>query len=580
MKRLLSLTAALWLLLALLPCSVGARTIHVQASYLDGTLSLSWKDAGEVLKDIGDSTGKRYTPQSSAPGSAQFSLSLPAGTHPFTAYFESGYYADFSVSVEPVSPGFTVDELLWDNAAKTLTVGWHADTPVTVLTLTVGGTDYPVYTSDSPITLTLDMLSPGSHIVYYSFEALGETHMLEDSEHCFLYTGETVSTFLTLTEENGEVIVCVTDAFDRPVAGATVRMEVGSTEWIPQTTDENGIVRLSAALSEVTRVWTEDLEKDGVVYTGSVYETTVQTTAPSRTEPPNQDVVASTASTRRTTTKPRTSATTAATTAASGISTHVGPKTTGAEQDLIALNVVSDEKLLQAFQLTGEKLDSDARLLVSQPLYKALVSGSRPVPMLSMLSDAHSFSAAQAKELIRQELAEFDSSSIRTQTMDLGILYWDEKAGEGTPLAALPEGEYIIRLPRPASMADCNHFYVVALSDESVGEPIEAIVEPEYIQFTLSELGSFALFACESDRSEAGLYVHPIAYVFFAIGGSLLILGAVMIYFFFIRREPAAASASPIDAPAETDSLSSGTDSSGSVSLDSLLRHSSDEDEP
>lgn len=576
MKRLLSLAAVMLLLLTLIPVSVSAQTA-VTATYADGRLSISWNAPEEVLKEISDSSGRRHTPQSSASGSAEFSLSLSPGTHHFTAFFESSTYANFSVTVEAVEPGFRVESLSWDNAAKMLTVHWRADTAVSLQMLTIGGTDYPVYISENPLTVTLDALPSGEHTVQYTFEALGETHTFSDSEHRFFCTGETVSTSITVSEEDGGTVVTVTDDLGRPVAGVTVRVTLGSTDWLPQTTDDNGQVRLSASLSEVTRVQTDDLERDGTVYLGTVYQRTAPTTTTSHTAPSSQDVIGSTASTRRTTTKPRTSQATAATTAVSGLSTHAGPKTTGAEQDLIALNIVTDEGILKLFSLTGEKLDSDARLLVDRSLYKALADSGKTVPMLSMLTDAHTFSAAQAKELIRQELSEFDAQSVRTLTMDLGILFWDDKTEKGTPLSALPTGEYIIRLPRPADMADCNHFYVVSLEGETVGEPIEAVVEPEYIQFTLSELGSIALFACESDRSSAGLYIHPIAYVFFAVGGILLLLAAVMIYFFFIRRDPAAAAVSADNAPAAEESDMSSPEN---ISLERFLHDPSDSDEP
>ena len=246
--------------------------------------------------------------------------------------------------------------------------------------------------------------------------------------------------------------------------------------------------------------------------------------------------------------------------------------------------------MLKALSLTGEKLDTDARLLVSPSLYKALAAKGKTVPMLSLLSGSRTFSAAQAKDLISQELSDYNAQSVRVLTMDLGIQFWNQKAGKGTPLADLPEGEYIIRLPRPADMADCNRFYVVSLAGETVGEPIEAIVEPEYIQFTLSDLGPVALFACESDMSSAGLYIHPVAFVFLGIGIALLLLAAVMIYFFFIRRDPAAAAAGDMDVSADENADipaedGEAADENGTadtdddrVSLDIFLRDPSDKD--
>lgn len=589
MKRLLSFAAAVLLLLTLLPVAVSAQTT-VTAAYADGKLSLSWSDPAEVLKEISDSSGRRHTPHSSAPGSADFLLPLTVGTHHFTAFFESSTYANFSVTVEAVEPGFRVDSLSWDNAAKELTVHWQADVEVTLHAITVGGTEYPVYNSENPLTVTLGTLSPGEHTVQYTFEALGETHTFSDSAHSFFCTGGTVSTSLAVSAENGEVVITVHDAFGRPVSGVTVRVTLGSTDWLPQTTDENGQVHLAASLAEVTRVRTDDFETDDTVYTGAVYEPAAQSTTSSRTTSPNQEVIATTASTRRSTTKPRTSETTEATTAVSGLSTHVGPMTTGAEQDLIALNLLTDENMLKALSLTGEKLDTDTRLLVSPSLYKALAAKGKTVPMLSLLSGSRTFSAAQAKTLISQELSDYNAQSVRVLTMDLGIQFWDQKAGKGTPLTDLPEGDYIIRLPRPADMADCNRFYVVSLAGETVGEPIEAVVEPEYIQFTLSDLGPVALFACESDMSSAGLYIHPIAFVFLTIGIVLLLLAAVMIYFFFIRRDPAAAAAGDIDVSADENTDIPAEDSGADdeydqadtdddrVSLDIFLRDPSDKD--
>jgi len=182
-------------------------------------------------------------------------------------------------------------------------------------------------------------------------------------------------------------------------------------------------------------------------------------------------------------------------------------------------------------------LDAGARLLLEPAVFQQLdTTADGRAMMLSILNSDYAINTNQAKTILNSRLKSYDGASIRTVTVELGLIYWDAKTQTGTLVDTLPEGSYVVRLPLPKTMEGCNRVYVVDMADGEPGDYIEANADNEFVQFNLSGLGPVALVACQGEEAVSTKYVHPVVYVFFTVGGLLLLLACVMIYFFFIRK--------------------------------------------
>ena len=602
MKRFVCICACLLLVAAALPLTAYAEAPAVTAVYQEGVLQLTWADTEASLSRITDANGTSYTPRVSETGSAEVELTLEPGEYSFSASFttvEGEVVSTFTVTVPETTtppPTFTVTGLQWDETTLTVTVNWAVVEGMTVRVIRAGGVEAMADDTDGEFTATLFGLPYGQHTVEYVVDYNGEELTFTDAYHVLTYVGGRVETSLTVEEQDGTVWVYVMDTYQRPIEGVTVHLEAGSTGF-NAVTDENGCASFPVSLADTTRIYSDELDLGDTQYVGSEYAGLTPPTTPETTTPTTEEVVSTTTKRSTTTRRKRTTATTLATTTTTvGYATHAGAGTTGVEDAYVSLNVLSDEKILESMQLSASALDNGARLLVEPTVYEQLVAESEDTAiMLSVLNTDRTITTNQAKAILSENLKGYDTSSIRTVTMDLGLIYWDLKTQTGMVQNDLPEGSYVVRLPLPKIMEECNRVYVVDMSGDEPGEHIEANADTEFVQFTLNGLGPVALVACQGEDDGAVKYVHPVVYVFFAVGGLLLLLTGVMIYFFFIRKgntplleeenvaEDAALADAEVTDPSENEENGEGVfvDPEEDISLGDFLRrrpHDTDKD--
>lgn len=583
MKRLICLIICLLLLLTLVP-------VYTFAETSDGSASSATEDSQPESSEESEEESE----EASDPASEEMSDSESSEPEPFV-----------------------VHEWDWDKETGTLRVTWSAGADTLVEAVLIGTVQYPVNNSDGQFAVTLSELDFGRHTVSYILSCSGFPQKVEDSDptHVIMLSGIR-DTKIELLDNNKRATVRVLDSKFLPVAGVKVHLEAGSTA-MTLTTDADGCATFPLLYSDVTHVYTEDLQTDYILYKSAVYpepppttstDTGMSTTVdPSLTTGMGEDTTTSTETTSTTTvtTEARpvinsthtssNSATSTVDSAQSQHATHVGAGTTSTQNNMIVINILTDEGVLESLQLEITDMDESACLMIDPATYAALFNENpNAAILLSILSSNRSYSAEQAKTWLEQELDEFEKDSIQSVTVDLGIIRWDMQAQTGTPATNLPKSSYVIRIPRPQNMESCNHFYIVDMSGDQPGAHTEAIVEAEYIQFTLqNSIGPVAIVACESETGSAKMYTHPLVYVFFALGILLILLAFALLYLFFFRERVLAwlnkrNDVTP-DVSDDTDVLgeksedeevqNANTTPEDAVSLDDILRKYSSNDE-
>ena len=166
--------------------------------------------------------------------------------------------------------------------------------------------------------------------------------------------------------------------------------------------------------------------------------------------------------------------------------------------------------------------------------------------MMSVFSDDRVLENNAMYGVLDQQSEKYDKSTAYSYVIELGVVFWDAENQTAVRAINLPYDSYVVRLPRPKNTEEHNRFYILDMSGDTVGDYVEAVAEPEYVQVTLTNMNAVALVACEAQVSETSWRVHPLVYVFFILGGLLLLVAAAMIYLFFLYR-PAAAKASSAD---------------------------------
>ena len=268
---------------------------------------------------------------------------------------------------------------------------------------------------------------------------------------------------------------------------------------LTMTYDENGRAVFEGEYKDVKQVYSEDLQTEIALYKGQTVQVEHTTTVPSTS--------ATTPATSRPpkTTKPATGTSRPETQPTTTQTYYVGAGTTGAEENMVMLNAILDEGAMAAFGLAGSEFDTGARLLISREVYNRLAEQGNGLPvMMSVFSHSRTLENKDMFAVLNQQPEPYDS--------------------------------YVVRLPRPKNTEEHNRFYVLDMSGDTVGDYVEAVAEPEYVQVTLPNLNAVALVACEATVSQSNWRVHPLVYVFFILGGLLLLVAATMIYFFFLYR--------------------------------------------
>ncbi len=560
MKRLCLTFLTLLLLLTAFPFASVAEEIVISSAVdeVSGELVIGWDPLsipeGYALSGVRDADLNFYTPTASADDTASFAVPFTGdGDYSFDAIFSmelgESLYIPFTLTIttatepteptEPQEPTVPIEivDIVWDDAYQHLSITWVPRKDLMIDSIEVNGQKVFLLDSSGSIRkVTLKDLPYGRFFVTYNCTDGEDTFSYTDEEHSFVVYGGEISTKLYVSsDENGAPLVQVYDAKSTPISGVMVHLITKTGEQV-LATDESGKVVFDGEYKDVKRVYSEDLQTEFALFKGQTVEVeqTTATTAPPTTKAPTSKPPK--------TTKPAPSTSASATQPTTTQTYYAGAGTTGVEENMVVLNAILGEGVMETFGLTGSEFDTGARLLVSREIYDSLMTRGNGLPiMLSIFLDNRVLENADILNVLSQQQEKYDSSTILSYVIELGLVFWDAENQTAIPIKDLPYDSYVVRLPRPQKAEEHNRFYVLDMSGDAVGEYVEAIAEPEYVQVTLTNVNAIALVACEVPFAQSSWHVHPLVYVFIILGSLLLLLGAAMIYLFFIYRPKATA---------------------------------------
>jgi|GEM_PF-3982558 len=546
MKRLCLTILALLLLLSSLPLITAAEEVMITASVDDVTdeIVISWDPLsipeGYALSGVRDASLNFYTLTASAEGTATFVFSCAEdGEYAFEAVFVTetfdSLYVPFALTVttvtKPTAP-IEILDILWDDTYHHLTITWVPQEELTINSIQVNGETVFIFDKSGSVrNIEIPDLPYGRFFVTYNCTGEDGDFTYTDETHSFIvYGGDIVTKLYVSPDENGAPLVQVYDDKTTPLSGVTVHLITDAGEQVLMT-DENGRAVFEGEYKDVKQVYSEDLQTEIALYKGQTVQVEHTTTVPSTS--------ATTPATSRPpkTTKPATGTSRPETQPTTTQTYYVGAGTTGAEENMVMLNAILDEGAMAAFGLAGSEFDTGARLLISREVYNRLAEQGNGLPvMMSVFSHSRTLENKDMFAVLNQQPEPYDKSTAYSYVIELGIVFWDAENQTAVKAMNLPYDSYVVRLPRPKNTEEHNRFYVLDMSGDTVGDYVEAVAEPEYVQVTLTNMNAVALVACEATVSQSNWRVHPLVYVFFILGGLLLLVAAAMIYFFFLYR--------------------------------------------
>ncbi|MBR2338479.1 MAG: hypothetical protein IKA63_03325, partial [Clostridia bacterium] len=365
----------------------------------------------------------------------------------------------------------------------------------------------------------------------------------------------TVQVSLSMSFDNdGFVTVKATDASGNPVAGYKLLLSIGDMAEVPETTGKDGTFtsRMMAEYDEGATCRGETTDAgNGVIYaeaaevtltrvrpTTTAVTTTTTATADATTTIGNGDETTTTVADADTT-KPSSSTKNKTTTSGVSSSTHAtirGAGTTSKQDDKIAVNVSLDTNILELFGLEQADFDNNARLLLSENDYSALVGRSSHLLMLNVLTAQAVPTDAQVQEAVAgvSKYSGYAEADRQALTFDLSFLILNKSTGEEIPVSALPlNSTYLVQLPVPESMKDCAAFAVTVSNGDSLVEPIPVEVKNGCFQLQINSLEPYTLIGFGTGgRGSANS--NSILLIVLMIVGILLLVGAAVLLYVFV----------------------------------------------
>lgn len=451
--------------------------------------------------------------------------------------------------------GFEFEETSrnYNGESGSFSMEWNYNDPgntkgARITAMIVAGETYSVRSSlfnRGRITATLPNDIPyGRSSLSYVFQVEGEEVVLPAED--LVRTG-TTSVTIELSIEGGRIRAAVTDSMGNPVPGLPLTLTVGSTTLPAQETGEDGTVTFTgvsspAAGTQVRCDAAEMTTADGVTYLAATASLTV-TEDPGSASPSTTTGSGSTSveTPPPVTTRRRTNATTKkneTTTTARTYETIRGAGTTSVEDDNIVVNVTFDEGVVGQFGLNNSDFEGRARFLIPQETYAELMSGNNGTLMLTARYSPIQVTDQQISAAISNlsKYSLYHAESIERVTLNLALLFTGQDGTE-MEVTSLPEAQYVVQLPVPASMQNVGLVAVAATSEESIATPVEVQVEDGYLRFTTRYLSTFTILGfTEADSST--ISKTPTVALVLIIVGVLLLAGACLLMYFFVFRKP------------------------------------------
>lgn len=372
-------------------------------------------------------------------------------------------------------------------------------------------------------------------------------------------------TLSAVINEDGTVTVTAKNHLDQPIDHYWLSLTIGNMSGISAYTNEEGVYHSSITLEPGQTVSYQGLGNG--MKCGPKYETVPRqslvrpmptTKAPTTTVPVT--TVPSTTVTTETTvpTTTQTDVQAGATTVDKADTTYatvLGAGTTANEGDKVALNVSLDEGVLGLFGGDRSAFADRARLLVSKDDYNSLVGRANNVLMLNVTSPAAQASAAQVQAALNgvSAFSHYTEQNRDWFTFDLSLLILD-RDGSVIPVSALPvDSTYVVQLPVPQSMKECDTLAVTVQDGDGLMQPMEVAVSNGCFRLEINSLEAYTLIGFTGNglgRAGGVSWWVVLLYVL----GVLLLAGAGVLLYLFVFRKPAPADKVPEaeeeDAPA------------------------------
>ena len=578
MKRLLAIWLSLALLLCCIPLALAepGADMPVIAGYdkSTGQLTLTWDataaegygvdyllvNGSRVERDsIEQAAGEaKATIPDLIPGdhTAEIGFSLEGGDGDSLPVTFSFHVASLEEDVAALFKEDTTKRR-YDPSAGTLTVFWNqAAMPegVALSGIRIGEISYGLQSpSDNGVAVITGLLDT---IILIGDTDFSFVFQLPDNKTTTinaapLHRGGTLKTNLTLAVVNGYVQATLKDEHNRPLSGHDVYIKLDNTEYIPQKTDENGVITFEyfPAPDDRNRVMclTKGFTDGDIIYlsTAKGFQdiVVIPTTTPATTQPPTTTSPTTTQTTLppTTTTLPPIYTTTIPTELPH--TTHAllgGAGTTGVIGDFIAVNARYDAKVVSGFGLQNSDFDSRARLLLAPETYAFFVGDSTAALMLAVRNSPYGVTAEQVGTAILglSKYSTYDTEHIGVVTVDLSVLLADSATNTETFLNP-STGSYTIHLPVPASMSTVQLFAATSVDGSGLHDLVDADVQDGYICFTVDQLGSYAILGfAESGQQGQSKNDIPVPLLAMIIVGVLFLVAAGLLLYFFVIRRP------------------------------------------
>ncbi len=216
-----------------------------------------------------------------------------------------------------------------------------------------------------------------------------------------------------------------------------------------------------------------------------------------------------------------------------------GNSTTAVEDDMIAMNALTDTALLEKFGLTRQEFLSKARLLVSEEDYRKLVGRTGNTPMLGVRTSVTEVTPSMVQAALSNvsDFSGYSEDQRQVFTFDLSLLMLS-RAGKEVPVTALPEGIiYTVQLPIPSEMKKLSAFAITVMDGDGLMTPQKLEVKNGMFELKINSLEAYTLigFGAEEEEKAGGLSWRLIVLL---IAGILLIAGAGVLLYFFVLRKP------------------------------------------
>ena len=457
---------------------------------------------------------------------------------------------------------FEFVEIMRHQQDEVMAIEWNAsavptESIVEIQSVTVDNVSYAVETDQRGIIyINVANILPGSHTMacHYTVNGVAQTAELDP-----LVKEGSVGVVLSIAiNENGNALITAKDENGVPVAGYKLSLSVGNMQGMSATTDSNGTY-----LSRITAVYGESVSCEGVetVINGVPYAaaeavealfeapmTTTTETTTTTTEETTTTSIEETASTSEettttevtTTTSQKTEATTTTTvvTTTTTNGTILGAGTTENKDNRVALNVSLDRQILAAFGVKESVFESKARLLLTKEDYTNLTDRGANQLMLNVLTAKNEPTADQlsAAMALSSQLVSSDDEEIQSLTFDLSFLKMNATTGKIIPVSALPlNTTYVVQLPVPAQMQECEHLAITFFNGDTLAEPILLEVQGGCFSLEINSLEAYTLIALGAEKSGGS---NSILLIVLLIVGILLLAAAAFLVFFFVLRKP------------------------------------------